>query len=661
MENKDKNLNQITDELLDKFDKEAGAARKLTGNVAKFISIIAIVMSIFHLYTAAFGTLLALRQRSLHMILAFVMIFIIYPASQKTKTNRASVFDYILAALSAIVYGYLFVNYDAILHRGMQMTTLEIVFGALAILITLEATRRVVGPELPTVAIVFLLYAKFGPYLPGILAHRGFDAKRIIHHMYMTLEGILGTPIGVSATFVFMFILFGAFLDKTGVGGFFIDLAYTLTGTLRSGPAMTAVVASGLMGSISGSSVANTVTTGAFTIPLMKKLGYKPHYAGAVEATASTGGQIMPPVMGAAAFIMAEFTGIPYIKIVVAAAIPALLYYFAVGIMVHLEAGKLGLKGIPRSELPPFSSIVNRIYLFIPLVAIIFFLVAGYTPLFSAVYSILLSVLTATIVTIIKRNRSFTFNDFIEALDKGAKSSLGVVSACASAGIVVGVVTLTGLGSRVAELIVALAHGQLIPTLFFTMIASIILGMGLPTTAKYIVLATMAVPALTHLGVNLMAAHLFILYFGVVADITPPVAVAAYAGAGIAGANSMKTGFQALKLALAAFIVPYIFAIDSRLILVGEMVGTEIIYPGVMDTALLIISAIIGIVCLAGAAENYLISKCNILERVFLFGAALALLKPGLVTDLMGIVVLIVVVLLQTNRSKKLKATQASA
>ena len=300
------------DELMEEYDLETSKLRKLTGPVAKITSIIAIAMSIFQFYTAGFGTLLSAKQRSLHIIFAFTLGFLLYPATKKSKKDKATIFDFILIGLTIIVFGYLFVFVEQIANKGTDLTTIDRVFGAIAILITLEVTRRVVGPELPIVSIVFLLYAKLGPYLPGLLAHRGFTVERIISQMYLALEGIMGIPLGVSATFVFMFILFGAFLDKTGVGKFFIDLAFAMTGHLKSGPAMTAVVASGLMGSISGSSVANTVTTGAFTIPLMKKTGYKPHFAGAVEATASTGGQIMPPVMGAAAFIMAEFTGFSY-------------------------------------------------------------------------------------------------------------------------------------------------------------------------------------------------------------------------------------------------------------------------------------------------------------------------------------------------------------
>ncbi|NLY36565.1 MAG: TRAP transporter permease [Tissierellia bacterium] len=618
------------------------------------VALVAISMSLFHLYTGGFGTLLAVKQRSLHLIFAMVLGFMLYPAFGKSKKTRPTIFDVLFIVLAVVVFGYLFMNVKEIVLKGGKMTQRDIYFGVIAILLTLELTRRVVGPELPIVAIIFLLYAYFGRSVPGILAHRGFSVNRIVSHMYFTTEGILGIPLGVSATFVFMFILFGSFLDKTGVGKFFIDIAYALTGSMKSGPAMTSVVSSGLMGSISGSSVANTVTTGAFTIPLMKRTGYKPYFAGAVEATASTGGQIMPPVMGAAAFIMADFTGIAYVHIILAALIPALLYYMAVGVMVHLEASKLGLKGIPKSQLPSIRKILLESgYLIIPLIVVVYMLVKQYTPTRSAFVAMMVAVVVAYSVALIKKDGSFNYMSILAALENGAKNALGVACACACAGMIVGVVTLTGFGLRVAEIIVTVARGNLMATLFLTMIASLILGMGLPTTAKYIVLATMAVPALTKLGVNLMAAHLFILYFGVVADVTPPVALAAYAGAGIAGANSMKTGVQAFKLALAGFIVPYIFAIDSHLILVDTVVGSTVTFIPFYQAIPTIVTAVLGIFCLATAVEGYFVTPTKIYERLILLGAALLLLKPGLLSDGIGLGVLILIYLLQKAREKK--------
>lgn len=767
------------EELMEQYDLDASKLRTLRGSLAMIAMVVAILMSLFQTFTAGFGTLITFRQRSLHLIFTFILGFIFYPGSDRGMVrsqeryrfsdhfrgmgfldyfflvvyaiffmgifreifimpvallisivsslflysgNRRSrkytidPLDLVYILISIVVFGYIFINYKEISLKGADYTNIDFLFGGLAILLTLELSRRVVGVELPIVAIVFLFYAYFGPYLPGVLAHKGYQVGRIISHMYLTTEGIMGIPLGVSATFVFMFILFGAFLDKTGVGRFFIDIAYALTGHLKSGPAMTAVVASGFMGSISGSSVANTVTTGAFTIPLMIKTGYKPEFAGAVEATASTGGQIMPPVMGAAAFIMAEFTGIAYKDIIVAALIPAVLYYFAVAVTVHLEASRLGLEGLPKEKLPKLRNILGeRGYLIMPLVLIIYLLVKGYTPTLSAYYAIIFSAIIALMASIIKGgnpldlkkvlplmltvflllNRllgeltkmksslvlalgisiagslifaflvralrktdrvdtseagSFNIDNILDALASGAKGSVGVACACACAGMIVGVVTLTGLGLRLAGIIVSAAGGNLLLTLAFTMVASIILGMGLPTTAKYIVLATMAVPALLQLDVNLMAAHLFILYFGVVADITPPVALAAYAGAGIAGANSMKTGIQAIKIALAAFIVPYLFALNPHLLLIDSMQDTLVNFLPIYTAIPIIISALIGIVCLASTVEGYFVTQSKVYERVLLLVAAFLLLKPGIITDAIGLAALAVVYIGQKKR-----------
>lgn len=648
------------DELMEQYDLETSKLRKLSGKVALFITIVAILMSAFHLFTAWHGTLLAMKQRSLHLIFAFTLGFALYPGFKKSSKDKIDIADWLLIILSVGVWGYIFFNVEAIALKGGQMSTTDMVLGVLAVLLTLEVTRRVVGPELPIVTIVFLLFAYFGRHMPGIFAHRGFNVTRIVSHMYMTTEGIMGTPLGVSSTFVFMFILFGSFLDKTGVGEFFIDFAYALTGSTRSGPAMTSVLSSGLMGSISGSSVANTVTTGAFTIPLMKSVGYKPHYAGAVEATASTGGQIMPPVMGAAAFIMADFTGFPYISIVKAAIIPAVLYYIAVGTMVHLEACKLGLKGMPRESLPKVSNILRKQgYLTLPLIAIIFMLVKQYPPTMAALTGIIIGVIVAMTVSLIKKDNSFTPKDILGAMEAGAKGAVGVACACACAGMIVGVVTLTGFGLKIAEVIVQIAQGRLIPTLLLTMISSIILGMGLPTTAKYIVLATMAVPAITKLGVNLMSAHLFILYFGVVADVTPPVALAAYAGAGIAGANSMKTGFQAFKLAIGAFIIPYIFVINPHLIMVDSIVGTTVNWLPITAALPTIVTALIGTVCLAGTVESYLFGNLRIWQRIILLLAAFALLDPKLLTDAIGLAALALIYVTQKILNKNKPAAAA--
>ncbi len=410
------------------------------------------------------------------------------------------------------------------------------------------------------------MYSYFGPYFPGFLAHRGYSIQRIVSHMYFTTEGILGIPLGVSASFIFLFILFGAFLEKTGIGKLFIDIADAIAGWAAGGPAKVAVITSALEGTVSGSSVANTVGSGSFTIPMMKKLGYRPEFAGAVEAAASTGGQIMPPVMGAAAFLMAEFTNTPYIEIAKAAAIPACLYFFGIFIEVHFEAKRCGLKGMSRDQLPKFMEVLlKRGHLFVPLVAIIYVLIEGYTPTYAALVGLGLSIVAGMIT---KATRMSPW-DIITALQAGARGAVGVAMACATAGIIVGVVTLTGIGLKMANGLVEIAGGNLFFTLFFTMITSLILGMGVPTTANYVITSTIAAPALVMLGVPMLAAHLFVFYFGIVADITPPVALAAYAGAGIAKSNPFWTGVTATKLAIGAFIIPYIFVYNPAMILIG--------------------------------------------------------------------------------------------
>ncbi len=442
----------------------------------------------------------------------------------------------------------------------------------------------------------------------------------------------------ISASYVFMFILFGSFLKATKASDFFNDIASALTGQSRGGPAKIAIVASALTGTISGSSQANVATTGSFTIPLMKSLGYKPYFAGAVEAIASTGGILMPPVMGAAAFVMAEFLGIPYIRIAAAAVIPAVIYYIAVMTMVHLEACKYGLKGLPKERLPKLGKVVKaRGHLIIPILGLVYLLVRGYTPLFSAFWAIVMSLA----ISMVKSETRLNLKKLGEAFEDGAKSALGVAAACACAGMVVGAVTLTGLGLKIANGLVMLGQGNLMLTLFFTMIASILLGMGLPTTAKYIILSIMAAPALVDLGVEPLAAHLFILYFGVIADLTPPVAVAAYAGAGISGGNSMKTGFIAVRLAVAGFMIPYLFALDPGLLFINSTIG---------HTLLLIVTALAGVLALGAAAGGYLLDHVKIFERVILIISALALLTPGLLTDSVGIVLLVGVIFLQKMR-----------
>lgn len=636
------------DEIMRKYDVEA-RYRTLGGKQALLVTVIAIAMSLFHLYTSGMGLLLAIKQGAVHLAFALALIFLLYPATNKGRKDRIPWYDMALAAVAAFSSLYLVLFFDQLITRAGLPTTLDLAMGFVLIALLLEATRRVSNPILPGIAIFSLLYCYFGRYMPDMFAHRGFDIPRIINHMYLGTEGVFGVPLGVSSTFVFMFILFGTFLEQTGMGKFIIDLAMAIAGWSTGGPAKVAVVSSGLMGTISGSSVANVCTTGMFTIPLMKSVGYRPYFAGAVEAVASTGGQIMPPVMGAAAFIMAEFLGIPYIKVALAAVIPALLYYLAVIVQVHLEASRLGLKGLPREQLPHIWSLLKtKGQLLIPLIGIIYFLLAGYTPIKAAFYGILLNIACSYL----NRETALTLPKYKSALENGARTALGVAAACATVGMVVGMATLTGLGLRIAGAIVEIAHGSLIITLIMTMITSILLGAGLPTTANFIVTSTMAAPALFALGVPPIAAYMFVLYFGIAADLSPPVALAAYAGAGIAGDDPMKTGFTAMKLALAGFLVPYIYVYNPMLVLVN---------PEPLDLTISVVTAIIGVFLLGIGTIGFYKAPVNGLFRILAIVGALGLMTPGIKSDLAGLAILVGLHLFQMIKAKKLKASAESA
>ncbi|TDY64980.1 TRAP transporter 4TM/12TM fusion protein [Aminivibrio pyruvatiphilus] len=628
------------EKILEKYDRES-ASRTLSTFWQNVVRFVCIAFSLFQLYTAAFGVFEAQIQRAIHLGFALVLVYLLYPARLSKRKEGVKWLDVLFALLGLAVGAYVVVEYTDLMMRAGLPTTGDIVFGALCILLVLEASRRVVGIPITIVAMFFLAYAYWGPYFPGMFAHRGFSYTRIITHMYVTTEGILGMPVGVAATFVYMFILFGAFLHKTGLGKFFIDLALAATGHRIGGPAKVAVLASGFFGTISGSSVANTVTTGTFTIPLMKSIGYKPEFAGAVEAAASTGGQLMPPIMGAAAFVMSQFIGIAYIEIAIAAALPALLYYLAVGFMVHMEAKRLGLQGIPKDRLPNLKKVLSEgWHLLLPLFVIVYLLVKGYTPLRAALVCIVVTVAIA----MMKKSTRLNVKDILDALESGARSAIGVSAACACAGIIIGVVTLTGVGLKIANGIVVLSGGSFFLTLFLTMIASIILGMGLPTTAKYIVLASMAAPAIMKFGVPIMAAHLFIFYFGIVADLTPPVALVSYAAAGIAQSNPMKTGFTGLRLAMAGFLIPYIFVYNPGILLIDTT-------P--LDVVLIAATSILGAFSLALAGSGFWMRPLNIIERLVLFGSAISLIFPGTLTDIGGAVVLAGIWFLQKQGLKR--------
>jgi len=626
--------------LMRKYDTES-RFRILSGWCALIVTVIAVAMSCFHFYTSGFGQLIAQKQGAMHLAFTLALVFLLYPAMQRCSHSKIPFYDYLLAAVSSASALYIVFNFEAISLRAGMPSSLDLFMGFVLIISLLEATRRVSNPVLPAIAIVALLYCYFGRLMPEMIQHRGFTVKRIINHMYLGTEGIFGMPLQVSSTFVFMFILFGAVLEKTGLGEFIIDLSMALAGWSTGGPAKVAVVSSGLMGTVSGSSVANVCTTGMFTIPLMKSVGYEPQFAGAVEAVASTGGQIMPPVMGAGAFIMAELLGVPYLEVALAAVVPALLYYFAVMVQVHFEATRLGLKGIPFSKLPPIWPLLRKKgFLLIPLIAIIYLLIAGYTPLMAAFWGIIISF----VLSWLSKDTRLTPTRLKEAFESGARGSISVACACATVGIVVGMSTLTGLALRIANAIVSLAGGSKILTLFFTMITSIILGTGLPTTANFIITSAMAAPALLQLGVPPIAAYMFVFYFGIAADLTPPVALAAYAGSGIAGSDPMKTGATAFKLALAGFLVPYVYVYNPMLL----FVNAEFL-PMVQA----IITALIGVFLLAMSTIGYYKATLSLPMRVLALGGAMLLLVPGTYTDVVGLATLALIVIVQRLKEKK--------
>lgn len=612
------------DDLLADIDKESGY-RRFTGKWNLIITALLIVFSAFQLITAIVGTLPPQLQRMTHLGFVMLLAFWLYPATKKGSRTTMNPLDFVLGLSFVCIAGYYILNYRELVSRSGAYTTLDLIVGAIGIVLVLEACRRIVGMPIVIIAVVFILYAFLGAYMPGFMNHRGYGIPRIISHLFYTTEGIMGLPLGLCATFIFLFILFGAFLEKTGIGQVFIDLSNAVAGFSAGGPAKVAVITSALEGTVSGSSVSNTVTSGSFTIPLMKSLGYSPEFAGAVEAAASTGGQIMPPIMGAAAFLIAEAVGVNYIEVAKAAAIPALLYFAGIGIMVHLEAKRLGLKGVPRSELPKIGPLLrDRGHLLLPLVAIIALLMMGRTPTFSASGGIAISM----VVPYLRKSTRLPFRVVGSALITGARNIIGVACACAVAGIIVGIVTLSGLGLKLGEGLFSLTGGLILPTLFFTMITSLVLGMGVPTTANYLITSVIAAPIIMRLGVPALAAHLFAFYFGILADITPPVALAAYAGSAISGGNPFKTGVTATKLAIGAFIIPYIFVLNPQLLLINTT------WYNVIQ---IVCTSLIGMLGVSGAMAGWLMGKAVWWERILLLVGGLMLIDPNLITDLVGV------------------------
>jgi TRAP transporter 4TM/12TM fusion protein len=586
-----------------------------------------------------------LRVQELQMLGVFLsftlaLAFIHYPlAAGKPDSKPFILIDLLLAALSFAVGVYIFVDYWDFIFRVGIPTAWDTRLSFVTLILVLEATRRVVGWPLLIIAFFFLMYTFFGDLLPPPLSHRGYGLERITTTLFMTKNGIFGVALSVMCQFIFLFIAFGAFFGMCGGTEFFVDLATSIFGKLRGGPAKIAVAVSGMMGTISGSAVANTVTTGTFTIPLMKRIGFEPHVAGAVEATASSGGALMPPVMGAAAFVMAEYLGIPYISICKAALLPAILYYLAIFSVVHFYSLKMNIQGLPDSELPSIKKVIYQKWVFfVPLLLLILVLVMGYSPRIAVIYSLVATV----VMSFFHKESRMTPTRILDALASTGYSAVMVACACAAAGIVIGVVLLTGMGTKITSLVVNLSAGSLALALPIVMLASLLFGMGLPTVVCYVLLAATVAPSLVNLGAVPLAAHLFIFYFGMLCMVTPPVSFAAFAGAAIAQASPMKTGFSAWTFALAGFLLPYMFVYNKSLLLIGSWSAV----------AWSVITSVVGVVCLGAGVIGYFVKETNLFERILLFVAAFLLIKPGLATDALGALCVAVVIFLELRGLK---------
>ncbi|HEX7953671.1 MAG TPA: TRAP transporter permease [Burkholderiales bacterium] len=607
---------------------------------SRLILVVGLAMTAFHLYVAWFGPPDALTLRSVHLAFALVLAFLMLPARKSGELEKPRWLEAALIVASLVVCGYLTVERDYVVNRMIfvdELMPLDWVFSITTVLLVLEATRRVIGLTLPLTAVVFLAYA---------LTLGGIDLELLAEQMYLGTEGIFGIPIYVSATYVMLFIVFGALVERTGTGQLFMDFAMSLTGRTAGGPAKVSCITSGMFGMVSGSAVANVMTTGTFTIPLMKRIGYPAAFAGAVEAVASTGGQIMPPIMGAAAFIMAEFLGISYLKVTVYALLPALLYYFALYMTVHFEAKRIGMKGLPRSELPRLGQVMSeRGHMFLPLAVIIGILIAGYSAPFAALCGIASTIPTALLR---KTTRRYVrLDNILEALEFGARNTVSVALACACAGIVIGVIYLTGLGLEFTDLVLSVAGSHVLIALVLTMVAGIVLGMGMPTAPAYIMQTALLVPALVKLGVMVEAAHMFVLYFAILSAITPPVALAVYAANGISRAGLWDSSLAALRLGATGFVIPFMFVFGPSLLMIGS--PTTIAWTAV--------TALIGVTCLAGGLSGYLMEKTPPWQRLMLLAAAIVLIKPGLATDLVGMVLIAIVLAAQfaTARATRLR------
>jgi TRAP transporter 4TM/12TM fusion protein len=643
-------------------------ARNLRGWSFYLAGGLALSMTAFQVWTAAVGALPGVLQRSIHLTFAIALVFMFYPAVKTARHGRLPWYDVILAVVGAYAALYVTLHHQALLSRVGIPAPEDVTLGVILIVLVLEGTRRAVGWWLPAITCAFLAYAFVGPWMPEVFSHRGYSVRRVVGQLYLTTEGIFGIPLGVSSTFVFAFVLFGAVLERTGAGEYLIRIAFSLVGHTRGGPAKVAVVASAFMGTVTGSSIANTATIGSMTIPLMKRVGFKPEVAGGIETAAGGNGQLMPPVMGAAAFVMAEWLRVPYLEIAKAAALPAIIDQLALLGAVHLLALKHGIMGLPRAGLPRFlPTVISGLHYVIPVATLLYYLIVKeYTPLTSAFMALVAAAATFLIASVVQglRRRPVVPGEanaegprpavaealvrLVQACYMGARNMASVALTCACAGIIVGIVTLTGVGLNLSSIVVDLASGSLYLGLFLTMIACLILGMGVPTTPTYIIMATLCAPALILLGekqgvaIPIIAVHLFVFYFGILADDTPPVGLAAYAAAGIAGSDPIKTGWRAFSLDMRTFLLPYMFITAPAMLLIDTTWH---------EAAWIFITATVGMYGLAAAMQGYFITEARWYERVVLFVAALALVKPGIYTDIAGFLGMAAVYSLQRRRA----------
>lgn len=621
-------------------DPALSAQRDIKGLMGKILIAIGVLAALYSIYTFNLSPVDPWIYRAYHVLFLSVLGFAYYPGWKKAR-NKIHWIDLIFMALMIIVQLYIIFNHEALIYRsGVNAQPLDVVLFSIGTILLLELARRTTGLVLPILALLFVAYAFLGPYLPGILHHKGYSFGRLVSYIY-GLRGIFSVPIDVSAKYVLLFIIFGSFLQKSGVGSYFVEFAFSTTGQTRGGPAKAAVMSSALMGMINGTAVGNVVTTGSLTIPLMKKLGYRKEFAGAIEAVASTGGQIMPPIMGAGVFIMSEITGIPYSRLILAGVIPAILYFASVYFMVDYEAIKLKLFGYPRSALPPLGDVFKRMYLFLPIFVLVTTLVLKYSVIRAGTFAIISCIVVSWLIP----GKRLFLKGILDALDKGVRATIQLMSVCACAGIVMGVITLTGVGGKFSFMLLKVAGTSEWLALGFSMLICIVLGMGMPTTAAYAVAASVVAPGLIRMGITPLVAHMFVFYFAVISTITPPIALSAFAGAAIAGGDPMRTGVTAFRLGLASFIVPFMFYVSPEMLWEGN----------IFFILFCLTTGLIGVFLLASAVQGWLVRRAGFLERILLFTASLLLIFPTVLTDAAGIVLAAFVFIMQRYLVKEIK------